>query len=109
MHETRPGAKRRKRGKARKVIGRRFVSHDTRRDRQRVARLEDGLATVLPGLGKWYVNALAGLAVSLSVGGMLGVRALAETLSGSARLKHRVKRVWRFLRNRKRGIQGLLR
>jgi hypothetical protein len=66
-----------------------------------VARLEIGLATVLPNLGKWYVKALAGLVVSLSVGGMLGVRALAETLPGGARLKHRVKSVWRFLRNGK--------
>ncbi len=54
-----------------------------------MARLEIGLATVLPNLGKWYVKALAGLVVSLSVGGMLGVRALAETLPGGARLKHR--------------------
>ncbi len=109
MHETRPGAKRRKRGKARKVIGRRFVSHDTRRDRQRVARLEDGLATVLPGLGKWYVNALAGLVVSLSVGGMPGVRALAETLPRQRQIETPCQASVAVSTPPKSGIQGLLR
>lgn len=80
---------------------RRFVKHNTRRDRQRVARLKKGLCRVFEGVPKWHTTVVAYLVVALSVGKMLGVRALGEAMPGGAGLKHRIKRVWRFLRNDK--------